>query len=150
MVEKHSVYFLNAITERSYQSVVPFLKGAWIFIKPLGTAFINLLVMVVVPLIMASLIIGTASLGDLRKLGRIGVKTVAFYLIATALAVALGLGAGLSLGPGRGMDESIRDQIVAKLQSILPEYEPLNPPGEERSQADSIAGEVVTESSQET
>lgn len=92
---------------------IPFLKGVWVAIKPLGTAFINLLVMVVVPLIMASLIIGTASLGDLRKLGRIGLKTVAFYLLATALAVALGLGAGLGLGPGRGMDESVRDQIVA-------------------------------------
>jgi len=85
-----------------------------IAIKPLGDAFINLLVMVVVPLIMASLIVGTASLGDLRKLGRIGAKTVGFYLIATALAVALGLAAGLLLGPGRGMDEGVRDQIVTE------------------------------------
>lgn len=85
-----------------------------IAIKPLGDAFINLLVMVVVPLIMASLIVGTASLGNLRKLGRIGAKTVGFYLIATALAVALGLVAGLTLGPGRGMDMDIRDQMVAE------------------------------------
>lgn len=85
-----------------------------IAIKPLGDAFINLLVMVVVPLIMASLIVGTASLGNLRKLGRIGAKTVGFYLIATALAVALGLAAGLTLGPGRGMDMDIRDQMVAE------------------------------------
>lgn len=83
-------------------------------IKPLGNAFINLLVMVVVPLIMASLIIGTASLGDLRKLGRIGLKTVTFYLLATALAVALGLGAGLLLGPGKGMDQGVKDQIVSQ------------------------------------
>jgi Na+/H+-dicarboxylate symporter len=93
---------------------IPFLKGFSIAIKPLGDAFINLLVMVVVPLIMASLIVGTASLGDLRKLGRIGAKTVGFYLIATALAVALGLAAGLLLGPGTGMDEEIRDQMVAE------------------------------------
>ncbi len=84
------------------------------WIKPLGNAFINLLVMVVVPLIMASLIIGTASLGDLRKLGRIGLKTVAFYLGATAIAVGLGLGAGLLLGPGKGMDQGVKDQIVAQ------------------------------------
>ncbi len=70
--------------------------------------------MVVVPLIMASLIIGTASLGDLRKLGRIGLKTVAFYLGATAIAVGLGLGAGLLLGPGKGMDQGVKDQIVAQ------------------------------------
>ena len=63
---------------------------------------------------MASLIVGTASLGNLRKLGRIGLKTVGFYLVATALAVALGLAAGLVLGPGTGMDEEIRDQMVAE------------------------------------
>lgn len=93
---------------------IPFLRGFSIAIKPLGNAFINLLVMVVVPLIMASLIVGTASLGDLRKLGRIGAKTVGFYLVATALAVSFGLGAGLLLGPGTGMDEEIRDQMVSE------------------------------------
>lgn len=93
---------------------IPFLRGFAIAIKPLGNAFINLLVMVVVPLIMASLIVGTASLGDLRKLGRIGAKTVGFYLFATALAVSFGLGAGLLLGPGTGMDEEIRDQMVSE------------------------------------
>ncbi len=93
---------------------VPFLKSFAIAIKPLGDAFINLLVMVVVPLIMASLIVGTASLGDLRKLGRIGAKTVGFYLFATALAVTFGLAAGLILGPGTGMDDEIRDRMVAE------------------------------------
>ena len=52
-------------------------------IKPVGDAFINLLIMVVVPLVMASLIVGTASLGDLRKLGRIGLKTVAHSIWPT-------------------------------------------------------------------
>jgi len=92
----------------------PIFKGFSIAIKPLGDAFINLLVMVVVPLIMASLIVGTASLGNLRKLGRIGLKTVGFYLFATALAVAFGLTAGLVFGPGTGMDEEIRDQMVVE------------------------------------
>jgi len=92
----------------------PMMGQVAVAIKPLGNAFINLLVMVVVPLIMASLIIGTASLGDLRKLGRIGLKTVTFYLLSTAIAVGLGLGAGLLLGPGKGMDESVKDQIVAQ------------------------------------
>ncbi len=95
----------------------PPMGGVAVAIKPLGDAFINLLVMVVVPLIMASLIVGTASLGDLRKLGRIGLKTVGFYLIATALAVALGLGAALLLGPGTGMDPDTRDGIVEQYAS---------------------------------
>jgi len=95
----------------------PPLGGFAVAIKPLGDAFINLLVMVVVPLIMASLIVGTASLGDLRKLGRIGLKTVGFYMVATALAVALGLGAALLLGPGKGMDPEVRDGIVEQYAS---------------------------------
>jgi len=92
----------------------PLLGQVAVSIKFLGNAFINMLVMVVVPLIMASLIIGTASLGDLKKLGRIGLKTVIFYLGATAIAVGLGLGAGLLLGPGTGMDPEVKDQVLAE------------------------------------
>ena len=80
----------------------PLMGGVAVRIKPVGDAFINLLIMVVVPLVMASLIVGTASLGDLRKLGRIGLKTVAFYLAATAVAVALGLVAGEIFSPAPG------------------------------------------------
>ena len=61
-------------------------------LEPLGTAFINLITMIVIPLVVASLLVGTASLGDLRKLGRIGGKTLAFYMLTTAIAVTIGLG----------------------------------------------------------
>ncbi|MDH5589731.1 MAG: dicarboxylate/amino acid:cation symporter, partial [Gemmatimonadota bacterium] len=60
-------------------------------LEPLGTAFINLITMIVVPLVVASLLVGTASLGDLRKLGRIGGKTLLFYMCTTAVAVSIGL-----------------------------------------------------------
>ena len=51
--------------------------GQWLVVlEPFGQAFIRLLIMIVIPLVMASLIIGTASLGDLKKLGRIGIKTL--------------------------------------------------------------------------
>ncbi|UCC50042.1 MAG: dicarboxylate/amino acid:cation symporter [Gemmatimonadota bacterium] len=90
-------------------------------IKPIGDAFINLLVMIVVPLVMASLIIGTASLGDLRKLGRIGMKTVGFYLIATALAVTLGLVAAETLDPGIGMDEDVKARMLTEYAGVTAE-----------------------------
>ncbi len=96
----------------------PLLGGFGQAIKPLGDAFINLLVMIVVPLVMASLIVGTASLGDLRKLGRIGVKTVGFYLIATALAVALGLTAALLLDPGTGLDEDTKARMLTDFAGV--------------------------------
>lgn len=99
----------------------PLLGDFAIRIKPLGDAFINLLIMVVVPLVMASLIVGTASLGDLRRLGRIGVKTVGYYLVATALAVALGLVAAEAFDPGAGMDEETKASMLADYAGVTEE-----------------------------
>src|SRR3712207_7689023 len=62
----------------------------WI-IGPLGDMFLRAIKMVVVPLVLFSLIVGTASIGDIKKLGRIGGKTVGFYLLTTAFAVTLAL-----------------------------------------------------------
>ena len=87
--------------------------GHWfVALEPLGQAFIRLLIMIVIPLVMASLIIGTASLGDLKKLGRIGIKTIGYYLVATALAVALGLVVASTLKPGAGLDEEVKTQLL--------------------------------------
>jgi len=99
----------------------PLLGAVATEIKPIGDAFINLLVMIVVPLVMASLIIGTASLGDLRKLGRVGIKTVGFYLIATALAVTLGLLAAETLNPGIGMDEDVKTRMLTDYAGVTAE-----------------------------
>ncbi len=89
------------------------LLGDWaVALEPFGQAFIRLLIMIVIPLVMASLIIGTASLGDLKKLGRIGLKTVGFYLVATAIAVSLGLGVGGVLAPGSGLDEEVKNDLL--------------------------------------
>ncbi|MFO7894881.1 MAG: dicarboxylate/amino acid:cation symporter [Longimicrobiales bacterium] len=80
-------------------------------IEPIGTAFIRLITMVVVPLVAASLLIGTASLGDLRKLGRIGGKTVAYYMTTTAVAVTIGIVLSNVVQPGSGIDEQTRDTL---------------------------------------
>lgn len=83
-------------------------------IEPIGTAFIRLITMVVVPLVAASLLIGTASLGDLRKLGRIGGKTVAYYMTTTAIAVTIGIVLSNVVQPGSGIDEQTRDTLSAQ------------------------------------
>ena len=67
--------------------LVAFLVG----IRQFGDAWIDLITMVVIPLVVASLIVGTASLGDITKVGRIGGKTMAYYLATTAVAVVIGL-----------------------------------------------------------
>jgi Na+/H+-dicarboxylate symporter len=93
--------------------VGPWMQGYAVKLEPFGQAFIRLLIMIVIPLVMASLIIGTASLGDLKKLGRVGVKTVGYYLVATALAVALGLLVAGVLHPGTGLDPDVQADLLS-------------------------------------
>jgi Na+/H+-dicarboxylate symporter len=82
-------------------------------IRPVGTAFIRLIKMVVIPLIFASLLIGVASLGDLRKLGRIGGKTFAFYIAYYVTAVALGLFLANAIKPGSNLPETVQAELKA-------------------------------------
>ncbi len=79
---------------------VAFAK-AWI--APLGTIFMNMIKMVIVPLVFSSLVIGVCSLGDIKKVGRIGVKTVAYYMVTTAFAIVIGLAMGEIFQPGAGI-----------------------------------------------
>ena len=83
-------------------------------VEILGTAFINLITMIVIPLVVASLLVGTASLGDLRKLGRIGGKTLAYYMVTTAVAVTIGLGLANVIQPGAGVSEETRIELTER------------------------------------
>ena len=82
------------------------------YVKPVGTAFVRLIGMVVVPLVFASLLVGTTSLGDLKSLGRIGVKTLAFYLCTTAIAISVGLLLANLARPGAGLSEQARSDLI--------------------------------------
>ena len=72
----------------------------------LGQGFIRLMKMLVVPLVFCSLVCGSMAIGDTKKLGNVGGKTLAFYLVTTAVAVAVALGIGTLLRPGIGLDMS--------------------------------------------
>jgi len=85
-------------------------------LEPIGTAFIRLITMIIIPLVVASLVVGTASLGDLAKLGRIGGKTIAFYLVTTAIAVTIGLTVANVVKPGSRIDEATRDALSARFE----------------------------------
>jgi Na+/H+-dicarboxylate symporter len=82
-------------------------------IRPVGILFIRLIRMIVVPLVFSSLFVGTASLGDIRKLGRIGLKTMGYYLCTTALAITIGLLLANAVGPGRNIDPATRDGLIS-------------------------------------
>ena len=79
-----------------------------------GQIFIRSLKMLVVPLVFVSLIEGVTSLSDLSELGRVGGKTLAFYLVTTALAISLALLLALGVSPGEGIELSSQSQFTAK------------------------------------
>ncbi len=74
------------------------------YIKPIGQLFISAIKMLIVPLIFCSLIVGVTSMKDTTKMGRIGVKSIVFYLATTAVAISIGLGLGLLFEPGAGLN----------------------------------------------
>lgn len=64
------------------------------YIKPIGTLFLNLIKFIVVPIVLFSIMVGVISMRDIRKVGKIGAKTVVFYMCTTAVAVVIGLALG--------------------------------------------------------
>jgi len=101
------------------------------YIKPLGVLFLNLIKMVIVPLVLSSLVVGSASTGDVGKLGRIGIKTLAYFLITTALAVTLGLFFANILQPGLGLsiplDATAEAGEIPSMLDTLLNIVPTNP-----------------------
>ncbi|MBR3120539.1 MAG: cation:dicarboxylase symporter family transporter, partial [Oceanobacillus sp.] len=59
-------------------------------LTPVGQIFINLIMMIVVPIVFVSIVLGTAGLGEPAKLGKIGIQTISFFLVTTAIAICIG------------------------------------------------------------
>jgi len=86
------------------------------WIAPFGTIFLNLLKLIAVPLILASLVVGVASLRDLKKLSRIGGKTLGLYLLTTTLALSIGLVLVNTLQPGSTVTQETRTKLEQTYQ----------------------------------
>ncbi len=72
--------------------------------KPFGDGFIKLIRMMIAPIIFLSVVVGIASIGDTRKLGRVGLKALLYFEVVTTLALAIGLGVATFFHPGTGMN----------------------------------------------
>ena len=83
-------------------------------LDPVGTIFLNGLKVTIVPLVMLSLICGTASMGDPKKLGRVGGKTIAFFFVSTVIATIIGLLLALLLKPGAGVNLALSSEYAGK------------------------------------
>ena len=99
----------------------------------LGNGFLRGMRMLVVPLVFCSLVCGAMSIGDTKKLGKVGVKIIVFYLITTALAITIALGIGNLINPGRNLDMSavtVAETTVAESKAfadVILDIIPTNP-----------------------
>jgi len=81
--------------------------------QPVGTLFLRLIFMLIIPLLFSALVVGVAEMGDIRSLGRIGWKTLAYTIIVSGIAVVVGLLLVNWLEPGAGVDPDVAQQLLA-------------------------------------
>jgi proton glutamate symport protein len=100
-------------TKTGAEHGVSFIKS---WIEPWGTIFINLLKMIAVPLIVASLIKGVADLQDISKLSKIGGRTIVFFILTTLVAVTIGVVAVNTIKPGTAVSETTRTELMQQFE----------------------------------
>lgn len=104
----HALFADSAILE----AVIRYLT------EPIGQIFLRLLFMLVIPLIVSALVLGITELGDLRQLGRIGLKTLAYTTLVSGIAVVLGITLVNVVRPGEGLPDAIRDSLAARPSTL--------------------------------
>lgn len=82
--------------------------------NPVGQLFLRLLLLLVVPLVFSSLTLGVAGLGDLRRIGRVGVKSLVYTVIISAISVAIGLTLANTIRPGKRISPAVSEQLAAQ------------------------------------
>lgn len=90
------------------------LKSISAWIKPIGDIFLRLIFMMVIPLILSALTLGVAELGDLKRIGRIGLKTLLYTLIVTGISVIIGITAVQVFRPGDSISIEEREKLIAQ------------------------------------
>ncbi|MBE2255723.1 MAG: dicarboxylate/amino acid:cation symporter [Ignavibacteria bacterium] len=111
------VKFPNGTNERiNGISSVEKVKTIGMALKPLGDIFIRLLNMIAVPLVLASLIVGAASLTDLKHIAKIGGKTIGFYALTALIAISMGLILANIMQPGSFMPPETKDRLLETFQ----------------------------------
>ncbi|HZH93559.1 MAG TPA: cation:dicarboxylase symporter family transporter, partial [Tissierellaceae bacterium] len=93
------------------------VDGIFLF---LGQVFLRGIMMLVVPLVFISLVNGAANMGDITKLGRIGSKTILFYMTTTAIAIVIALTLGVLLKPGIGLDMGAVEAVDVAARDTVP------------------------------
>ena len=136
--QKGSTLYLQVLIAIALGVAVGVVRPDWgVALKPLGDGFVRLIKMLIAPIVFATVTIGIAGMGDLKKVGRVGAKALLWLEFMTTIALALGLVIVTLIGPGRGihskvetLDTSLLDQtlsgprphgVVEHLLAIVPE-----------------------------
>ena len=93
---------------------IPHPRVEWVvenITDPVGQAFLRLLLMIVVPLVFSSLVVGVAGIGDIRKLGRVGLKSFGYCLVISAISVVIGLTLANTIQPGRRLSSETEQEL---------------------------------------
>jgi DAACS family dicarboxylate/amino acid:cation (Na+ or H+) symporter len=85
--------------------------------NPIGQLFLRLLLMIVVPLVFSSLVVGVAGIGDIRKLGRVGLKSFGYCLVVSAISVVIGLTLANTIKPGKRIDPTTKAALEQRYSS---------------------------------
>ena len=103
--------FVNAVLGADTPAVVWLIRN---ITEPIGQLFLRLLLMIVVPLVFSSLVVGVAGIGNVRQLGRVGLKSLAYTVVLSAISVAVGLGVVNLIRPGERLSPETAEAIEAR------------------------------------
>src|SRR5262245_53730607 len=95
-------------------------RVAWIIdhiTAPIGQLFLRMLLMIVIPLVFSSLVVGVAGIGDIRKLGRVGLKSFGYCLVVSAISVVIGLTLANTIKPGQRIDPTTKAALEQRYAS---------------------------------
>lgn len=106
--------FVNTVVGGSNEWVVWTVEN---FTRPIGQLFLNLLLMIVVPLVFSSLVVGVAGIGDIRKLGRIGFKSFVYTVVISGISVVIGLTLANTIRPGERLSPETAAELKAEFSS---------------------------------
>jgi len=102
-----------------------------VYIKPIGDIFINAIMMLIVPVVFTSLVCGVISMKDPAKMGRVGIKTLSFYMVTMVIATTIGLSLAMMFSPGSGItipaDTVYNIPAAPSLLEIVTSIIPYNP-----------------------
>lgn len=112
------------------------------WVKPVGDIFLRLIFMMVMPLIFCALILGVGELGDIKNLGRIGVRTLAYTIVVSMISVMIGIGMVQLVKPGSNIPEESRMQLISQYTDKIETIKNNATVGKEKSFAEVVVNMI--------